>query len=397
LRDATETAFAILKFGVFIQPMKSQTADNDRFVIILAGGRGERFWPVSREGMPKQLLALFGRKSFLQEAADRVLPVVPVKNIFVITTAAQLPEVRRQLPKIPKANLIAEPVGRDTCAAVTLGAALVGARSTTGVMAALPADHIIPDAKKFQHVLNDAFDLASRGQAIVTIGIKPAEPATGYGYIRVGEALPPPQGVKAYKTVFHRAEQFVEKPHFDSALEYVSSGRYRWNAGMFVWSFVTITEGLQKHQPEMYAACQRWFKVANQPAKLAKVLAREYPDIKKISIDYALMEHAQNVIVADGAFEWDDLGSWTALARHLKADPEGNCAVADFIHVDGARNIIYDARTQGRRTPIAVVGLRDSILVQTDDAVLLAHKSQAQKVKELVRKLGDDVRLKKLV
>jgi mannose-1-phosphate guanylyltransferase len=166
---------------------------------------------------------------------------------------------------------------------------------------------------------------------------------------------------------------------------------------MFVWSFVTITEGLQKHQPEMYAACQRWFKAANQPAKLAKVLAKEYPGIKKISIDYALMEHAQNVIVADGAFEWDDLGSWTALARHLKADPEGNCAVADFIHVDAARNIIFDARTKNRRTPIAVVGLRDSILVQTDDAVLLAHKSQAQKVKELVKKLGEDAKLKKLV
>jgi mannose-1-phosphate guanylyltransferase len=159
---------------------------------------------------------------------------------------------------------------------------------------------------------------------------------------------------------------------------------------------VTITEGLQKHQPEMYAACQRWFKVANHPAKLARTLAKEYPGLRKVSIDYALMEHAQNVIVADGVFEWDDLGSWTALARNLKADPEGNCAVADFIHVDGARNIIYDARTKNK-TPIAVVGLRDAILVQTDDAVLLAHKSQAQKVKELVRKLGEDAKLKKLV
>jgi mannose-1-phosphate guanylyltransferase len=272
----------------------------------------------------------------------------------------------------------------------------VGARSTTGVMAVLPADHVIPDEKKFQQVLDDAFDLAGRGRAIVTIGIKPNEPSTGYGYIQVGEALPPPQGAKKYKTTFFRAERFVEKPYFDKALEYVNSGQYRWNAGMFVWSFVTVTEGLQKHQPEMYAACQRWFKVASQPAKLANVLAKEYPGIKKISIDYALMEHAQNVIVADGAFEWDDLGSWTALARHLKADPEGNCAVADFIPVDAARNIIYDARTKNR-TPIAVVGLRDSILVQTDDAVLLAHKSQAQKVKELVKKLAEDARLKKLV
>ena len=376
--------------------MSTKADTKDRFVIIMAGGRGERFWPLSREKTPKQLLALLGKRSFLQEAVDRVLPIVPVKNIFVITNEAQLPEVRKQLPKIPKANLIAEPMGRDTCAAVTLGAALVGARSTTGVMAVLPADHVMPDAKKFQQILGDAFDLAARGQAIVTIGIKPAEPATGYGYIHVGNELPAPDGVKKYKTTFFKAEQFVEKPNFEKALEYVNSGQYRWNAGMFVWSFVTITNGLEKHQPEMFAACQRWFKVANNPAKLAKVLAREYPEIKKVSIDYALMEHAQNVIVADGALEWDDLGAWPALARHLKADAEGNCAVADFIHVDGARNIIYDARTKNK-TPIAVVGLRDSILVQTDDAVLLAHKSQAQKIKELVKKLGEDAKLKKLV
>src|SRR5438477_7009946 len=281
--------------------VKTKTDNKDRYVIIMAGGRGERFWPVSREKTPKQLLALLGRKSFLQDAVDRVLPLVPLKNILVITNEAQAPQVAKQLPKLPKQNIIAEPVGRDTCAAVTLGAAIVGARSTTAVMAVLPADHVIPEEKKFQQVLGDSLDLASRGQAIVTIGIKPTEPATGYGYIRTGVALPPPQGAKPYKTAFYRAERFVEKPHFDKALEYVNSGQYRWNAGMFIWSFVTVTEGLQKHQPEMYEACQRWFKVGGNPAKLNKVLAKEYPELKKISIDYALMEHAQNVLVADGA------------------------------------------------------------------------------------------------
>src|SRR6201996_683357 len=377
--------------------MKNKSNINDRFVIIMAGGKGERFWPMSREKTPKQLITLLGKRSFLQQAVDRVLPLAPLKNIFIITNAVQAPEVRKQLPKLPKQNVIAEPCGRDTTAAVTLGAAIVGARSTTAVMAVLAADHVIPEEKKFQQVLSDAFDLASRGRAIVTIGIKPTEPATGYGYIHVGEPLPPPAGVKSYKTTFFRAERFVEKPNFDRALEYVNSGRYRWNAGMLIWSFVTITEGLQKHQPEMFEACQRWFKVAANPAKLDKVLAKEYPEIKKVSIDYALMEHAQNVIVADGDFEWDDLGSWTALARHLKPDAEGNCAVADFIHVDGARNIIFDARSKDRRTPITVVGLRDSILVQTDDAVMLAHKSQAQKVKELVKKLAEIKEFKHLV
>ena len=191
----------------------------DRFVVIMAGGRGERFWPVSRGQRPKQLLTLLGKKSFLQSAVDRVLPLVPAKNIFVITNAAQLPEVRKQLPKIPRENLVAEPIGRDTCAAVTLGAALVGARSTTGVMAVLPADHVIPDEKKFQQVLNDAFDLASRGRAIITIGIKPAGPDTGYGYIQVGQELPPAQGAKKTKTAFSARNGLSKNP--------ISIGR--WN------------------------------------------------------------------------------------------------------------------------------------------------------------------------
>jgi mannose-1-phosphate guanylyltransferase len=368
---------------------------HDRFVIIMAGGRGERFWPVSRQATPKQLITLLGDRSFLQQAVDRVVPLVPARNIIIITNAAQAEAVRKQLPKIPKENIIAEPCGRDTCAAVTLGAALVGARSTTGVMAVLPADHVIPDEKKFQQVLSDCFDLASRGQVIVTIGIKPTEPATGYGYIHVGNELPPPAGVKKYKTAFSKAERFVEKPNFDRALEYVNSGHYRWNAGMFIWSFVTVTNGLEAHQKEMAEACRRWFKVAWTP-KLAKVLAREYPNIRKISIDYALLEHAHNVVVAAGDFVWDDLGSWTALARHLKADPEGNCAAADFVHVDAARNVVFDARTKNR-TPIAIVGLRDAIVVMADDATLVAHKSQAQKVKELVTRLAADPRYQKLI
>ena len=258
----------------------------------MAGGRGERFWPLSREKTPKQLVALLGPRSFLQEAVDRVLPLAPLENIIVITNAAQAPQVRKQLPKLPKENVIAEPVGRDTCAAVTLGAAIAGQRSTNAVMAVLPANHVIPEEKKFQRVLGDSLDMASRGPVIVTIGIKPTEPATGYGYIRVGDVLPPPQGVKPYQTTFFKADQFVEKPNHERAIEYLASGEYRWNAGMFVWSFATLTQGLEQHQPEMAAACQRWLKAAGTP-RLAKVLAREYPEIKKISIDYALMEHAK--------------------------------------------------------------------------------------------------------
>jgi len=365
---------------------KVSASEADRFVVILAGGRGERFWPLSRQQRPKHLLKLLGEQSLLQAAVDRVRPLVPWDQLYVITNAAQAPAVRQQLPKLPKANLLIEPCGRDTAPAVTLAAAVIGARRTTAVIAVLPADHVIGQEKKFQQVLADCFDLASRGQVIVTVGIRPTEPHTGYGYIRVGEPLPPPQGTKPYKTTFFKAERFVEKPDFQTALDYVNSGQYRWNAGMFIWSFVTLTQGLEKHQPQLAAACQRWFKLAGSP-KLAKALAQDYPNLRRISIDYALMEHAQNVVVANGDFPWDDLGSWTALARHLKQDAEGNAAVAELVHVDAARNLIFDARTK-HRTPIALVGMRDAILVLTDDAALLAHKSQAQKVRELVSKLA---------
>jgi len=373
--------------------MKSKIDLNDRFVIIMAGGRGERFWPVSREKTPKQLLPLLGKKSFLQEAVDRVLPIVPAKNVFIITNSVQAPEVARQCRQIPKGNIVAEPIGRDTCAAVALGAALVGARSTTGVMAVLPADHVIPNAKDFQRVLSDAFNLAASEQTIVTIGIKPTEPATGYGYIRTGKKLKSPPSVK---TTFFDAKKFVEKPSLARAKSYLKNGNYRWNAGMFIWSFETVTLGLEKHQPEIFANCQGWSKVANEPAKLARLLKKEYPNVKKISIDYALMEHAENVVCADGDFEWDDLGAWTALARHLKNDCDGNCAVADFIHVDAERNIVFDSRTK-HRTPIALVGISDSIIVQTDDVTMVAHKGQAQKIKEMVKKLTAEKRRQKLV
>jgi mannose-1-phosphate guanylyltransferase len=241
---------------VFHLKIKSKPDIKDRFVIIMAGGRGERFWPLSREKMPKQLLTLLGKKSFLQEAVDRVLPLVPAKNIFVITNEAQAAGSAETVAENSERKSRGRAGGRDTCAAVTLGAALVGARSTTGVMAVLPADHVIPDEKKFQQVLSDAFDVAAQGQAIVTIGIKPNEPATGYGYIQTGAELPTPAGAKKTKTLFYKAERFVEKPNYETALEYVNSGQYRWNAGMFVWSFITVTNGLEKHQPEMliYAA-----------------------------------------------------------------------------------------------------------------------------------------------
>ncbi|MEC8929474.1 MAG: mannose-1-phosphate guanylyltransferase [Verrucomicrobiota bacterium] len=375
------------------------SANKNHFAIILAGGRGERFWPLSREATPKQFLTLLdGKKSFLQRTYDRIKPAVPPKNIYIITSESQAAGVRKQLPKLPKDNVIAEPCGRNTCPAVTLATALVGARSTTGVMAILPSDHIIPakHEKKYQKILEESFDLCGRGQAIATIGIKPTKPETGYGYIRVGDTLPPPAGRKAYKTAFYRAERFVEKPNYHRALDYLQDGGYRWNAGMFIFSFATMAESLIKHQKALAEKCEQWMKVAGTPAKLKKALKKDYPDLKSLSFDYGVMEHAQNVLVADGDFDWDDLGNWTSLENHIKADAEGNCVDADFVHVDAARNIIFDTRKKKDRRPIAVAGLRDCIVVATDDTLMIAHKHAAQKVRELYQKIAADKAFKHL-
>ncbi len=366
----------------------------DRYIIIMAGGRGERFWPVSRERKPKQLITLLGDRSFLQQTVDRVKPVAPLENILIITNAVQAAAVRRQLPELPKRNIIGEPCGRDTCAAVALGAALVGARSGSGVMAVLPADHVIPNEARFRRVLIDSMALAKRETALVTIGIQPHEPATGYGYIQVGNKLAKASAM-SLKSNFFIAKKFVEKPNLATAKRYLKSGNYRWNAGMFIWSYETIASELQRLQPKLFAAAEKWRGIRGL-AKLNAALARDYPKLEKISVDYAIMEHAHNIVCADGVFGWDDLGSWPALARHLKPDAAGNCAVGDLVQVDSANNVVFDARTRSR-TPIVLVGSRDMIVVQTDDATLVAHQSESQKIKQIVARLARDRRFAHLV
>ncbi|RME96194.1 MAG: mannose-1-phosphate guanyltransferase [Verrucomicrobia bacterium] len=367
---------------------RSRSRNSNRYVVIMAGGRGERFWPMSREKRPKQLLTLLGNRSFLQQAVDRVLPLAPPERIFVITNQAQVAAVRRQLPELPRANIIGEPCGRDTCAAVALGGALVAARDPDGVFAVLPADHVIPDVRRFQRVLRAAFDVASRQPVIATIGIKPTEPATGYGYIELGEPLDGtgddgrPGAVR-----FHHVRRFVEKPDLPTAQRYLKGGRHWWNAGMFVWSVSTLMQGLERHCPEVARAAAVWAGLRGERPLLSR-LAEDYPCLTKISIDYALLEKADNVVVAEGDFGWDDLGAWPALARHLPPDTAGNCAVGDFLHVDAAGNIVFDARTK-QRSLVAALGVKDSIIVLTDDAVLVAAKSDAQKLKQLVARLAE--------
>ena len=368
-----------------------------QFAIIMAGGRGERFWPVSRETTPKQLIQLLGDRSLLQETVHRILPVIPAENILVITNQSQLREVRRQLPNLPSSNLIAEPCGRDTCAAITLGAALVANRCPEGVMAVLPADHVISQPKGFQKVLRKSLQLASRKEVLVTIGIPPTGPSTAYGYIR----LLRPKSSGGHPSVgsswVHQVEQFVEKPPLAQARKFIKSGRYRWNAGMFIWSIASIRKALGEHQPEMALAMSRWCEAASSPSRLKKVLAREYPEITRISVDFALMEKAKNVMMAEGEFGWDDLGSWSALARHLKLDDHQNAIMGSCVQVDSRGNILFDARSPQRRAPVALVGVSQMIAVFTDDVCLIADQNKDQQIKELVQSLRQDQSLRHLL
>ena len=243
-------------------------------------------------------------------------------------------------------------------------------------------------------IRDSSMRLAKREPALVTIGIKPHEPATGYGYIQTGTKLRSATA-KALKSTFFSVKKFVEKPNLATAKRYLKSGNYRWNAGMFIWSYETIANELQRLQPKLFTVAEKW-RCIRGLAKLNAALARDYPGLEKISVDYAIMEHARNIVCADGVFGWDDLGSWPALARHVRADKAGNSSVADLVQIDSADNVIFDARTRNR-TPIALVGMSETIVVQTDDATMVAAKSESQKIKQLVALLANDKRFAHLV
>ncbi|MCZ7591165.1 MAG: sugar phosphate nucleotidyltransferase [Kiritimatiellae bacterium] len=348
----------------------------NRYAVILAGGRGERFWPLSRAARPKQLLALVGNRPLLAQAVERLEGLVPPERVLVLTNADLVEATRKAAPELPPENIVGEPVGRDTAPAVALATALVKARDPNGIFAILTADHIMGDLPRFRETLAAGMDIAEGGDYLVTIGIKPTEPSTGYGYIEQGESFKIEREIE-----FRRVQRFVEKPDLATAESYLASGRYAWNSGMFIWSVAAIEAALLKHQPELGAKVNEWAEAAKQPTFLVE-LAKSFPAATKISIDYAVMEKADNILVAAGTFAWDDVGSWPALERHFPADAAGNVLIGDTAEVDSQTNIVY---SQGRLT--ALVGVKDLIVVQSEDATLVCHRDQAQNIKALLAKL----------
>jgi mannose-1-phosphate guanylyltransferase len=349
----------------------------DLYVLILAGGSGERFWPCSRRARPKQLLRLFSDRTMLEETVARLDGAVPPARIFVLTNREQEAAVRAACPDLPAENIVAEPAKRDTAPAVALGVGLVLRRDPQAVMAVLPADHLIRDAAAFRRDLLAAAAAASASGALLTIGIRPTWACPGFGYIE--------QGPRANTTepAIYDVKRFREKPGAALAESFLQQGHFRWNAGMFVWSIPAITAELTKHAPELAAFVARMRAAGDLDA----LLAAEFPKLPKISVDYAIMEKAARVLVLEAGFDWDDVGSWVAVAKYLEADGGGNAANCPLTTSEASRNIVFS----GGRKHVVLAGVQDLIVIDTGDALLVCHRREAENIKKLVPRVPEEL------
>lgn len=359
---------------------------NHAYAVIMAGGRGERFWPLSTIDRPKQLLSLVGGQSLLAAAAGYVAGLIPAERILVVTNERYVAASREALPALPPENIIGEPFGRDTAAASALACALVKARDPQGVVCILTADHIIGAPNLFKQTIHEAIQIAAGGDSIITIGITPTFPSTGFGYIETGEPFQ-----HAGQIPFLKARRFVEKPGMETAEQYVKAGNYFWNSGLFVWSVATFENALARFRPQLLTMTKT-LAPAIGTSRFAPLLAEEYGKLEKISVDYAIMEKASNILTAKGTFPWDDVGTWPALGNHFPADAAGNVVVGDCLPLDSAGNVVV---SNGRLT--ALLGVADLVVVQAEGATLVCHKDRAQDVKKVVQRLGDTERYKRLV
>jgi mannose-1-phosphate guanylyltransferase len=349
----------------------------------MAGGSGSRFWPQSREARPKQLLNLLGSRSMIQATVDRVAPLVPPERLLVATSARLAVAIAEQLPELPPEAILAEPCQRDTAPCIGLAAMLVDRRDRDATLAVLPADHIIEPADQFLRAIRFAADLVDqRPGSIVTFGIKPHYPAETFGYIERGPQLEQarPEDPPAFETI-----RFREKPDAATARQYLAAGNFLWNGGIFVWKAKTILDALAEHQPEMHARLAT-IAAAHGSPDFPNVLLREFTAIKRISIDYAVMEHARDVIVVEPAFHWDDVGSWQALARLAGTNAEGHTVVGDHLDVAGRGLIVHNSEPGHL---VVTLGLSDCLVVHTPDATLVANKHDEEAIRQVVKLLRE--------
>ncbi|MEI6218420.1 MAG: sugar phosphate nucleotidyltransferase [bacterium] len=348
------------------------------FAVIMAGGKGERFWPLSTSATPKKTLSLVGGEPLIAMAVDRLKGLIRPENILIVTTEDIVGQIRKSVKSIPPSNVVGEPVGRDTAAAIALASSLVRRHSPAGVFAVLTADHLISPRRAFQKTLRGCLQVAAREDVLITIGVTPDHPATGYGYIEVGRPVSGTSSVELLKTV-----RFVEKPDLKTAKKYLATGKYFWNSGMFVWSVDAIQNALMRHRPQLQEMARRIEPLIGT-SKFRSALAREYAALEKISIDYAVMEKSRNILMAKCKFDWDDVGTWTALENHFDRDANGNVRMGRCESIDSSGNIVVSGdRLTG------LIGVKDLVVVQAKGATLICPKSRAEDVKKLVRLLRE--------
>lgn len=343
--------------------------------LIMAGGGGTRFWPRSRQKRPKQFLALTGERTLLQQALDRIEASVPPQNSWVITSAAHQTEVGKQLPSLLADHIVGEPCGRDTAACIGLGAALIARQDPDAVMLVMPADHVIEPVQEFRRAAHVAEQMAlEHPSALVTFGIVPTYPSTGYGYIHRGPEVTYRQNIGVFKV-----RQFKEKPKDQLAEQYFASGEYFWNSGIFVWKASTILTALKENQPKLLAAVQRIAEAWQTPQRLS-VFQKEYESLEKISIDYAVMEHAKEVLVVQAPYRWDDVGSWLALERMHPQDGDNNTVLATHCGLKTKGCVIVADSDH----LIATVGVNNLLIIQDGNATLVADRRDEGTVKDIV-------------
>ena len=352
------------------------TANPHAYAVIMAGGRGERFWPLSTSAHPKQFLTLFGGKTLISQAVDRLDGLIAPERILVITSRDLVAATHTAAPSLPMQNIIGEPMGRDTAAACALACGLVGRRDPDGIACILTADHLMADVAGFRRTLADCITVAQARDSILTIGIQPTEPSTGFGYIEMAEKLE-----TATATPFHRAVRFVEKPDLATATRYLADGKHSWNAGMFIWRCSVMRHALEQFTPNLHAFC-RAVETA-EPSMLNALLDKTYPEIQRISVDFAIMEHAKNIVVARGDFGWDDVGTWEAISHHIQADEHNNVVIGACEAVDSSDNVVV---SQGRLT--AVLGLKNVVVVQAVGVTLVCARDRVQDLKKLVQRVA---------
>ncbi len=348
------------------------------WAVIMAGGSGERFWPKSRQKKPKQLLAISSQRTLIQCTQDRLRGWIPSSRVLIITQALHRDAVLEQVSEIPPENVIAEPVGRNTAPCIALAALLIRKKDPNATLIVLPADHVIHDTDQFQKSLQASADfLELHSEILMTFGIHPTYPATGYGYLQVGEEI-------SGNPLIRKVTRFVEKPNTFLAQEYLKSGEYFWNSGIFVWKAETIWKEIQTQMP-ILAEGMECIQSESEKTSLDQALRKTYSLLENQSIDFGVMEKSKNVFICVVSFDWDDVGSWEAIGKHFQVDNEGNVSIGQVELLDCKNMLVYNI---SEKDLIATaMDMQDHILIQTEDAVMVCPKTSTQKVKTLLQQI----------